>query len=112
MKAALASIPRPHGTSLCAAEARRLAGLLVQGFFLGNVLPMTAVVGDLVETSPTRVCNAYLLDDQAGRGRGWVGLTLATGLLWFGRLIVTLMQREAQALRAAPANDSAESTVR
>lgn len=41
-----------------------------------------------------------------------MGLTLATGLLWFGRLIVTLMQREAQALRAAPANDSAESTVR
>ena len=74
MKVPLASIPRPHDASLCAAEARRPAGLLVQGFFLGNLLPMTAVVGDLVETSPTRVCNAYLLDDQAGRGgvgAGW-----------------------------------------
>ena len=56
MKVPLASIPRPHDASLCAAEARKLA--------------------------------------------------------WLGRLIVALMQREAQALRAAPANDSAESTVR
>lgn len=100
---------------LCGAAVRlswQPAGLLVQGFFLGNVLPMTAVVGYLFESSPTRVCNAYLLDDQAGLGRGLVWLTLATGLLWFGRLIVTLMQREAQALRTAPADDSAESSVR
>ncbi|MEC5214064.1 hypothetical protein RCH06_002625 [Polaromonas sp. CG_9.5] len=99
---------------LCGAAVRlswQPAGLLVQGFFLGNVLPMTAVVGYLFESSPTRVCNAYLLDDQAGLGRGLVGLTLATGLLWFGHLIVTLMQREAQALRTAPADDSAESSV-
>ena len=56
MKVPLASIPRPHGTRPCAAEARKLA--------------------------------------------------------WLGSLIVALMQREAQALRAAPADDSAESTVR
>ena len=47
----------------------RPAGMVVQAFFLGNVLPMTAVVGQLYIDSPVRVCNAYLLDDQALLGQ-------------------------------------------
>lgn len=85
----------------CGAALRlswQAAGLLVQGFFLGNVLPMTAVVGYLFESSPVRVCNAYLLDDQERLGERLVWLTAAVGLLWFGHLVLDMMRREASAL--------------
>ncbi len=49
-------------------QSWRPAGLVVQGFFLGNVLPMTAVVGQLYIDSPIRVCNAYLLDGPGPAG--------------------------------------------
>ena len=81
----------------------RPAGLLVQGFFLGNVLPMTAVVGYLFESSPVRVCNAYLLDDQERLGQRMLWITAVTGLVWFTNLVRTLMQREA-------ADESADAT--
>lgn len=72
---------------LLAGAALRLswkaAGLLVQGFFLGNMLPMTAVVGQLYIDSPLRLCNAYLLDDQARLG-AW--LVTAAALLALGWL--------------------------
>lgn len=100
---------------LCGAALRlswQPAGLLVQGFFLGNVLPMTAVVGYLFESSPVRVCNAYLLDDQVWLGQGLVWITAATGLVWFASLVRTLMQKEAAALLAAPADNSPESVPR
>ena len=71
------------------------AGLLVQGFFLGNVLPMMAVTGYLYESSPVRLCNAYLLDDQERLGQGLVWLAAAIGALWFGALIRTMMRKEA-----------------
>ena len=60
----------------------RLAGLVVQGFFLGNVLPMTAVVGQLYIDSPTRVCNAYLLGDQDRLGQWLVSIAAALAVLW------------------------------
>ena len=70
---------------LCGAAVRvswRPAGLLVQGFFLGNVLPMTAVAGQLYQDSPMRLCNAYLLDDQVRLGRMLVGIAVAMALAW------------------------------
>jgi len=70
------------------------AGLLVQGFFLGNVLPMTAVVGYLFESSPVRVCNAYLLDDQERLGQRLVWITAGIGLAWFANLVRTMMREE------------------
>jgi hypothetical protein len=70
------------------------AGLLVQGFFLGNVLPMMAVVGNLYESSPVRVCNAYLLEDQAQLGQWLLWITTAIGVLWFYGLVLTLIRRE------------------
>jgi len=62
------------------------AGTVVHAFFLGNVLPMMAVVGTLYQDSTTRVCNAYLLDDQQRLGAAlvWMALGLATG--WLLRL--------------------------
>lgn len=71
------------------------AGLLVQGFFLGNVLPMMAVAGNLYETSPMRVCNAYLLDDQARLGQMLVWVAAAIGAVWFAWLLRTLIQKDA-----------------
>ena len=96
---------------LCGAIVRlswQRAGFLVQGFFLGNVLPMTAVVGYLFESSPVRVCNAYLLDDQGRLGQGLVWLTIATSILWFSNLVRTLMQKETAVLFCAPGSDSSE----
>lgn len=54
----------------------RRAGLLVQGFFLGNLLPMTAAAGQWFQDTPVRVCNAYLLDDQLRLGQGLVLLSI------------------------------------
>ena len=97
----------------CGAALRlswRQAGLLVQGFFLGNVLPMTSVVGYLFESSPVRVCNAYLLDDQERLGQRLVWLTVAIGIAWFASLVRILMQREASAVFQAPVEKSAGTT--
>jgi len=91
----------------CGAAIRlswRPAGLLVQGFFLGNVLPMMAVVGNLYETSPLRVCNAYLLDDQARLGQMLVWMAAAIAAAWFAWLVRTLMGRDAAGMTA---NDEA-----
>jgi hypothetical protein len=95
---------------LCGAAMQmswRPAGLLMQGFFLGNVLPMMAVVGSLYQNSPVRVCNAYLLDDQVRLGQLLIGISAAVALLWSVRLVRTLMQREAAALLPGPLVDSA-----
>lgn len=71
---------------LLAGAALRLswkaAGLLMQGFFLGNMLPMTAVVGQLYIDSPLRLCNAYLLDDQARLGTWLVTAAALLALGW------------------------------
>ncbi|MEJ8838727.1 hypothetical protein [Ramlibacter sp. AN1133] len=54
----------------------RRAGLLVQAFFLGNLLPMMAAAGQLYQDAPLRLCNAYLLDDQVRLGQGLVILSV------------------------------------
>ena len=88
----------------CGAALRvswRPAGWLVQGFFLGNVLPMTAVAGNLFQDSTVRLCNAYLLDDQVRLGQMLVWICVAVALLWFARLVATLVRRDA-AIALAP----------
>lgn len=72
----------------------RRAGALVQGFFLGNVLPMTAAAGQLYQDSPLRLCNAYLLDDQVRLGQLLVALAVAAGIAWFAQLVRALMRRD------------------
>ena len=60
----------------------RRAGPVVQVFFLGNVLAMTAVVGILYQDPGTRVCNAYLLDDQQNLGVALVWIAIGVAALW------------------------------
>ena len=71
----------------------RPAGWLVQGFFLGQVLPMMAVAGTLYESSPTRVCNAYLLDDQVLLGQSLVWIAAGIALVWLAALFRSLIKR-------------------
>ncbi len=68
------------------------AGIVIQAFFLGNVLPMLAVVGTLYQDSPARLCNAYRLDDQQTLGTALVGVSIAILAAWLLRLG---MQRQA-----------------
>lgn len=64
----------------------RQSGLVLQFFFLGNVLGMMAVVGMLYIDSPLRLCNAYLLDDQARLGRWLVSVATVLATAWLGRV--------------------------
>lgn len=73
-----------------------MGGLLVQGFFLGNLLPMMGVVGVLFEDSPLRLCNAYRLDDQQWLGQGLVWLSSAIAIVWLLRATRTIMQSSPQ----------------
>ncbi|HEY3047999.1 MAG TPA: hypothetical protein VGJ72_11125 [Polaromonas sp.] len=74
---------------LCGAALRlswQAAGAVVQGFFLGNTLPMMAIAGTLYLEAPARVCNAYRLDEQqfVGLALIWVAGTLAA--LWLAQV--------------------------
>jgi hypothetical protein len=78
------------------APSWRAAGLVVQGFFLGNVLPMTVIVGTLYQDAPQRLCNAYRLDDQQQLGLAlvWAAALVALGwLLQVGRHLGTRSAR-------------------
>lgn len=65
------------------------AGLIVRGFFLGNVLPMMMVVGWLYIEAPVRICNAYLVDDQSRTGSGLLALSIAGSLVWLLAFFMT-----------------------
>lgn len=74
---------------LCGAALRlswQPAGAVVQGFFLGNALPMMAIAGTLYLEAPARVCNAYRLDEQqfVGLALIWAASTLAA--LWLAQV--------------------------
>ncbi len=71
----------------------RRAGLVVQGFFLGNVLPMMGVAGQLYQDSPLRLCNAYLLDDQVWLGQALVGLAVAAAIGWIAWAMRSMVRR-------------------
>ena len=99
---ALVSVPaelaKMAALLFCGAAIRlswQAAGWLVQGFFLGQLLPMTAVVGTLYEGSPVRVCNAYLLGDQVLLGRLLVWIAAGVALAWLAGLFRRLMQSDA-----------------
>ena len=82
---------------VCGAAVRlswQPSGLVVQGFFLGNVLPMMAVTGYLFESSPVRLCNAYLLNDQEGLGQKLVLIAAMIGLTWLVSIFYKLMQAD------------------
>ena len=89
---------------LLAGAALRLswapAGLLMQGFFLGNLLPMMAVAGQLYADSPVRICNAYLLDDQARLGEWLIALACVAAVGWLAQVARTMVLREERVLAA------------
>ena len=89
---------------LMAGAALRLswcaAGLVLQGFFLGNVLPMTAVAAQLYIDAPVRICNAYLLGDQVRLGQWLIALACALALLWLAHVARILVLREERVLAA------------
>ena len=80
----------------------RAAGLVVQGFFLGNMLPMTAVVGQLYIDAPLRLCNAYLLDDQARLGQWLIALAVLAALGWLAQVGWWMARREGDSAPLAP----------
>ncbi len=58
------------------------AGMIVRGFFLGNLLPMMLVIGWLYVVAPVRICNAYLANDQVRTGNGLMVLAIVGSLVW------------------------------
>ena len=64
------------------------AGTVVQAFFMGNVLPMLAVVGTLYQDANTRLCNAYLLADQQTLGAALPWIAVGILALWMLSLAV------------------------
>lgn len=73
---------------LCGAALRlswEAAGVVVQGFFLGNTLPMMAIAGWLYGVSAVRLCNAYRLDEQhaVGQALTWAAASIAAA--WLAR---------------------------
>lgn len=88
------------GLTLCGLAWRRSwpqAGWALQGFFLGNVLPMMAVVGYLYQETPLRVCNAYGLEDQQRTGLllNITVVVVAAGWLWHALRATSLRDDEA-----------------
>ena len=77
----------------------RQAGWVLQGFFLGNLLPMMAVVGVIYQESPLRVCNAYGLGDQQTTGFWMVLCACAVAGVWLWRVMADQLASEAQADR-------------
>jgi len=78
----------------------RPAGIVVQGFFLGNVLPMMAIAGSLYVDTPVRLCNAYRLDEQWWVGQGLTWLAAGLGALWLARAGWRFTREDSPGLRA------------
>ncbi|HMN20046.1 MAG TPA: hypothetical protein PKA16_01500 [Ottowia sp.] len=81
----------------------RPAGLVLQFFFLGNLLGMMVVVGQLYIDSPLRLCNAYLLDDQERLGRWLIGVAAVLALAWLAHAFWGLVRSEEAARQAESA---------
>lgn len=71
-----------------------LAGLVVQGFFLGNMLLMGAAVGQVYANSPLRLCNAYLLGDQQHLGNWLTGISTTVAVIWVIQVMWWIARRE------------------
>lgn len=78
--AKFASLVLGVGTALALSWPR--AGLIVRGFFLGNILPMLAVVGWLYLEAPIRLCNAYLTSQQENTGSTLIWLSVLGACTW------------------------------
>ncbi|HEU4993477.1 MAG TPA: hypothetical protein VFT29_01585 [Gemmatimonadaceae bacterium] len=75
----------------------RSLGGMGQGFVLANVLPMWAAVGWLYVAAPTRLCNFYLVEQQAAAGLGLLWLSIAVALAACARVLVPASGHESVA---------------
>lgn len=85
---------------LALAVSWRPAGTVVQAFFLGNVLPMTAAVGLIYQQAPLQLCNAYRVDEQQMAGLALVWVALFLGIGWLSFVFGLLIQKEASGQQA------------
>ena len=72
------------------------AGLVLQSFFLGMLLPMMVVVGQLYVDSPLRLCNAYLQDDQERLGQWLIGVAALVAVAWLAHVGWLLVRQDAR----------------
>lgn len=70
------------GVGFALAVSWRPAGLIGRGLFLGNLLPMMAVVGWLYVAAPVRLCNAYLPGQQESTGTLLIAIAGLAMLAW------------------------------
>ena len=77
--AKFASLPLLVGAPLALSWSS--LGGMGRGFVIANVLPMWAVVGWLYLAAPVRVCNFYLVEDQAVAGAGLLAASIGLGLV-------------------------------
>lgn len=67
--------------------SRQRAGVVLQAFFVGNVLWKSAVAGPLYQDAAVRVCNAYRLDDQPDLGLARVLIAAGARVVWSVRAV-------------------------
>lgn len=60
----------------------RPLGLIGRGFVLANAISMTAVAGWLYIAAPSRICNGYLVDEQAFTGWLLVAVAGVLAIAW------------------------------
>jgi len=73
-----------------AAVSWRVAPLVIQAFFVGNVVCMSIAIGMLYQDDGPRLCNAYLQDDQGNTGFALVMMAVGAAGLWMGRTAIRL----------------------
>jgi hypothetical protein len=73
------SLPLFVGAPLALSWSR--LGGMGRGFVIANVLPMWAVVGWLYLAAPVRVCNFYLVEEQAVAGAGLLAASIVLALV-------------------------------
>jgi len=76
------------GVGFALAVSWRPAGLFGRGLFLGNLLPMLAVVGWLYLAAPVRLCNAYLPGQQEATGQLLIVAGVAGMFAWLASYFV------------------------
>jgi hypothetical protein len=65
------------------ASSMRRSPLLLEAFFVGNFVWMSATIGLLYQESESRLCLNYLTNSQRDAGRGLVAYALVALVAWF-----------------------------
>ena len=90
------TLPLAVGLMLRIGRAR--AHPLLRGFLKAQALAMLGVLAFLYTHAPARLCNAYLIEDQARLGHGFLVVALGLAVIWI--LPLFFGQRNTRARRA------------